>query len=190
MGHSKAVFIVYSAATWLACNHVYIACEAHHSIKKKKKNRKNQNPPPKKKQNKNKNKQTKSKQKTNKQKKPKQKKKKKKKPTTDAQRMNRDALELSPGHLGSNSYGNRKILGHDRSLLTFLVYVSVILNNIRDVHPFQADTKGSTFIVVCFNWQTKLLDRREVTQLNLRRQQSVKSQHHKTMESQSETRQP
>ena len=52
----------------------------------------------------------------------------------------------------------------------------------KGVHSFETDAKEKTFfVVVCINWatdriwQTKLLDRRKVTQPNLLRQKSVKT---------------
>ena len=52
----------------------------------------------------------------------------------------------------------------------------------RDVHAFETDTKREIlFVVVCVNWatnrhwQSKPLDTRKVSQLNLFRQESVKT---------------
>ena len=58
--------------------------------------------------------------------------------------------------------------------------MNIILTYRRDVHPFETDTKGRHSVVDVYlnwatnrNWQTKVLDTRTVTQLNLPRQESV-----------------
>ena len=62
----------------------------------------------------------------------------------------------------------------------FLVHVRTILNNREVCSPLRTMPKGDTFCCRLYNWatnrnwQTKLLDRRKVTQLNLLCRERVK----------------